>query len=130
MEKAPTERRTASAGWYRTGATDQYARQSEMAMTRLNADRFADETKTQVGDLLAEHYGPVDYLVRSVAAPRRRDPGTGHALSRSGDRPSRPTPLDSRRPGAAGAGHGPVRAQPAEAHERAHNALSLSVFVL
>lgn len=68
MEKAPTERRTASAGWYRTGATAQYARQSGTAMSWLNADCFADETKTQVGDLLAEHYGPVDYLIYSVAS--------------------------------------------------------------
>lgn len=81
MEKAPTERRTASAGWYRTGATARYARQAGTAMSWLNADCFADESKTQVGDLLAEHYGPVDYLIYSVAAPRRRDPDTGETHS-------------------------------------------------
>lgn len=81
MEKAPTERRTASAGWYRTGATAECARQAGIAMSWLNADCFADETKTQIGDLLAERYGPVDYLIYSVAAPRRRDPDTGETHS-------------------------------------------------
>ncbi|SDJ71519.1 enoyl-[acyl-carrier protein] reductase / trans-2-enoyl-CoA reductase (NAD+) [Actinopolyspora mzabensis] len=81
MEKAPTERRTASAGWYRTRAMARCAERTGTAMSWLNADCFTDETKDRVCDLLAERYGPVDYLVYSVAAPRRRDPDTGDTHS-------------------------------------------------
>lgn len=73
-EKSWSERRTASAGWYRTIATSQLAAHAGTHMEFVNADCFADATKTEVVDLIAERFGPVDYLIYSVAAPRRVDP--------------------------------------------------------
>ncbi|GAB3834158.1 trans-2-enoyl-CoA reductase family protein [Kribbella italica] len=76
FEKAPA-RRTATAGWYRTAATAAYAEQAGRKFHFVNADAFADTTKDEVLDLVAKEFGPVDYLIYSVAAPRRVDPRTG-----------------------------------------------------
>ena len=76
FEKAPTVRRTATAGWYRTAATAAYAKDVQSDFHFVNADAFADTTKDDVLDLLQEKFGGVDYLIYSVAAPRRVDPRT------------------------------------------------------
>ena len=76
LEKAPG-RRTGTAGWYRTAATAGLAASLGSDFTFLNADAFSDQTKDQAASILARRYGPVDYLVYSVAAPRRTDPDTG-----------------------------------------------------
>ncbi|WP_329275142.1 enoyl-[acyl-carrier-protein] reductase FabV [Streptomyces sp. NBC_00691] len=77
FEKAPA-RRTGTAGWYRTAATARLARQHGRDMVFLNGDAFGDAMKEQVADLLTERFGGrLDYLVYSVAAPRRTDPDTG-----------------------------------------------------
>ncbi|MEV5238424.1 enoyl-[acyl-carrier-protein] reductase FabV [Streptomyces cinnamoneus] len=78
FEKAPTERRTATAGWYRTAATADIARAAGRDMVFLNGDAFSDAMKDQVADLVEQRFGGrLDYLVYSVAAPRRTDPVTG-----------------------------------------------------
>ncbi|ADB34054.1 Trans-2-enoyl-CoA reductase (NAD(+)) [Kribbella flavida DSM 17836] len=77
FEKAPTVRRTATAGWYRTAATAAYAERAGRSFHCVNADAFADTTKADVLDLVEREFGGVDYLVYSVAAPRRVDPRTG-----------------------------------------------------
>lgn len=78
FEKAPTERRTATAGWYRTAATADIARTAGRDLVFLNGDAFSDTMKDQVADLLEQRFGgKLDYLIYSVAAPRRTDPDTG-----------------------------------------------------
>ncbi|MGH3686231.1 MAG: enoyl-[acyl-carrier-protein] reductase FabV [Pseudonocardiaceae bacterium] len=76
-EKSWSTRRTATAGWYRTIATAALARKAGTQLEFVNADCFADATKTDVMTMIAEQFGPVDYLIYSVAAPRRTDPVTG-----------------------------------------------------
>jgi enoyl-[acyl-carrier protein] reductase/trans-2-enoyl-CoA reductase (NAD+) len=73
----PPGRRTATAGWYRTIATAELAADLGREFCFVNADAFADTTKTEVADLIADRFGGLDYLVYSVAAPRRTDPRTG-----------------------------------------------------
>ncbi|MGW2347442.1 enoyl-[acyl-carrier-protein] reductase FabV [Actinacidiphila glaucinigra] len=78
FEKAPTERRTATAGWYRTAATADIARTAGRDLVFLNGDAFSDAMKNQVADLIERRFGGrLDHLVYSVAAPRRTDPDTG-----------------------------------------------------
>lgn len=78
FEKAPTERRTATAGWYRTAATASIARAAGRDLVFLNGDAFSDTMKKQVADLIEHRFGGrLDYLIYSVAAPRRTDPDTG-----------------------------------------------------
>ena len=57
FEKAPTHRRTATAGWYRTAATAAYAAERGSEFHFVNADAFADTTKADVLDLIAERFG-------------------------------------------------------------------------
>ncbi|MFF8289014.1 enoyl-[acyl-carrier-protein] reductase FabV [Streptomyces sp. NPDC016309] len=77
FEKAPTVRRTATAGWYRTAATADIARSAGRDMVFLNGDAFSDSMKEQVADLIEQRFGGrLDYLIYSVAAPRRTDPDT------------------------------------------------------
>ncbi|MEU0137637.1 enoyl-[acyl-carrier-protein] reductase FabV [Streptomyces sp. NPDC006296] len=73
----PAGHRSATAGWYRTVATDTLARALGSDFSFLNADAFADTTKAETLDLLAERFGGVDVLIYSVAAPRRTDPRSG-----------------------------------------------------
>jgi enoyl-[acyl-carrier protein] reductase / trans-2-enoyl-CoA reductase (NAD+) len=77
FEKGPTVRRTATAGWYRTAATAGFAEKAGRRFHFVNADAFADTTKADVLDLVETECGGVDYLIYSVAAPRRVDPRTG-----------------------------------------------------
>jgi enoyl-[acyl-carrier protein] reductase/trans-2-enoyl-CoA reductase (NAD+) len=77
FERPPTERRTATAGWYRTIATAQIAAEADRDFCFVNADAFADTTKEQVLDLIGQRFGGLDQLIYSVAAPRRTDPRTG-----------------------------------------------------
>lgn len=77
LEKAPSEHRTGTAGWYRTAATSRLAEQAGADMAFVNADAFADTTKTDLLNLLDNRYGPIDHLIYSVASPRRTDPVTG-----------------------------------------------------
>ncbi|MFJ5123078.1 enoyl-[acyl-carrier-protein] reductase FabV [Kitasatospora sp. NPDC088548] len=76
-EAPETERRTASAGWYRTAAAAALAAENGNDFTFVNADAFGADAKASVLDLVAAQYGPVDHLVYSLAAPRRTDPRTG-----------------------------------------------------
>jgi len=80
LEKAPG-RRTGTAGWYRTAATADLAASLGTDFTFLNVDAFSDAAKEQAAAILARRFGPVDYLVYSVAAPRRTDPETGITYS-------------------------------------------------
>lgn len=73
----PAGPRSATAGWYRTIATDAIARELGSDFVFRNADAFADTAKAETLDLLAERFGGVDYLIYSVAAPRRTDPRSG-----------------------------------------------------
>ncbi|MEX3099593.1 MULTISPECIES: enoyl-[acyl-carrier-protein] reductase FabV [unclassified Streptomyces] len=78
FEKAPTPRRTATAGWYRTAATADLARTAGRDLVFLNGDAFSDELKDQVAELIETRFGgKLDHLIYSVAAPRRTDPDTG-----------------------------------------------------
>ncbi|KDN85670.1 trans-2-enoyl-CoA reductase [Kitasatospora cheerisanensis] len=77
FEGAPSERRTGTAGWYRTAATAELAAGTDTDFVFVNADAFSSNAKEQALDLIAERFGPVDHLIYSLAAPRRTDPVTG-----------------------------------------------------
>ncbi|HEV2633945.1 MAG TPA: enoyl-[acyl-carrier-protein] reductase FabV [Actinocrinis sp.] len=81
FEKGP-DRRTGTAGWYRTAAADRLVRAHGHDFVFLNGDAFSDPVKDQVAELLQDRFGGrLDYLVYSVAAPRRTDPDTGTVYS-------------------------------------------------
>jgi enoyl-[acyl-carrier protein] reductase / trans-2-enoyl-CoA reductase (NAD+) len=77
FEKAPSARRTATAGWYRVITAAALAGKAGADFAFVNADAFADETKADVLDRIERRFGRLDHLVYSIAAPRRTDPATG-----------------------------------------------------
>jgi enoyl-[acyl-carrier protein] reductase/trans-2-enoyl-CoA reductase (NAD+) len=67
LERPATARRTASAGWYRVQAAAELSKDFEF----VNGDCFDPSTKDDVLTRFGQAYGQIDYLIYSVAAPRR-----------------------------------------------------------
>ncbi len=76
-ERPPTDRRTASAGWYNTHAFHRLAEEAGLKAETINGDAFSKEVLEETVDRLRAGLGPVDVLIYSLAAPRRVDPETG-----------------------------------------------------
>ncbi|UTP72861.1 trans-2-enoyl-CoA reductase family protein [Alteromonas sp. LMIT006] len=79
FEKAPTERKTGTAGWYNTAAFHAQAKQAGIEAHTINGDAFSNELKDQVIEKLRE-MGKVDMVIYSLASPRRTDPVTGETF--------------------------------------------------
>lgn len=77
FEKAPTERKTATAGWYNTAAFHKAAADKGLLAHTINGDAFSDAIKDDVIAYAKEHLGPIDLVIYSLASPRRTDPETG-----------------------------------------------------
>lgn len=77
FEKAPSEKKTGTAGWYNTAAFHQQAEQAGLYHKTLNGDAFSKEMKADVIAAIKEEMGQVDLVVYSLASPRRTDPETG-----------------------------------------------------
>ncbi len=77
FEKAPTERKTGTAGWYNTAAFHQQAKDAGLYAETLNGDAFSDELKTQTIEKIKADLGSIDLVIYSLASPRRTDPVTG-----------------------------------------------------
>ena len=80
FEKAPTERKTGTAGWYNTAGFHAKAKDAGLYANTLNGDAFSKELKTQVIDTLKADMGKVDLVIYSLASPRRTDPETGEVF--------------------------------------------------
>ncbi len=76
FEKEPSEKRTATAGWYNTAAFHQAAAQAGLAAHTINGDAFSNEIKAQVIEQIKASMGQVDLVIYSLASPKRFDPTT------------------------------------------------------
>ena len=75
FEKGPADDKTGTAGWYNSAEASRLARERGLTYRTINADAFDPATKQDVvQELRGGLYGPVDLLVYSLAAPRRRGP--------------------------------------------------------
>ncbi len=74
FEKEPSEKRTASAGWYNTRAYEIAAEQEGLYAKTLNTDAFSHQAKKDVIDIIKQDMGKIDLVVYSLASPRRKDP--------------------------------------------------------
>ncbi|MYM65046.1 enoyl-ACP reductase FabV [Pseudomaricurvus sp. HS19] len=81
FEKPPTDKRTASAGYYNTAAFEKFAHAEGLYAKTINGDAFSDACKEQAISMLKEGMGKVDLIVYSLGAPRRQDPKTGELYS-------------------------------------------------
>ncbi len=77
FEKPPTERKTASAGWYNSAAFEEEAQKAGLYAKSFNGDAFSEEMKTQVIETIKADLGKIDMVVYSLASPRRTDPTDG-----------------------------------------------------
>jgi len=77
FEKEPTDKKTASAGWYNTAAFEEAATKEGLYAKSFNGDAFSNEMKQQVIAAIKADLGQVDMIVYSLASPRRVDPNTG-----------------------------------------------------
>ena len=80
MEKAATEKKTATAGWYNTAAFDKAAKAAGLYSKSFNGDAFSHEMKAKVVETIKEDLGEVDLIVYSLASPVRRLPDTGEVV--------------------------------------------------
>jgi enoyl-[acyl-carrier protein] reductase/trans-2-enoyl-CoA reductase (NAD+) len=81
LEKASTATRTGTAGWYNNQALQKEAKKAGLSAWSINGDAFSTQTKSEVVRLVKEKLGQIDFLVYSIAAPRRIDPETGDIYS-------------------------------------------------
>ncbi len=77
FEKPPTERKTASAGWYNSAALEAAARADGLYARSINGDAFSGEIKRRAIREISASMGPIDCVVYSLASPRRTDPQSG-----------------------------------------------------
>jgi len=81
FEKPPTDKRTASAGYYNAAAFEDEAHKAGLYAKSINGDAFSDEVKAQAIDMIKADMGKVDLVIYSLASPRRKDPKTGELHS-------------------------------------------------
>jgi enoyl-[acyl-carrier protein] reductase/trans-2-enoyl-CoA reductase (NAD+) len=81
FEKPPTERKTASAGWYNTAAFQKAADEAGIWSKNINGDAFSHEIKAKAIETIKAELGEIDLIVYSLASPRRTDPDTGEVYS-------------------------------------------------
>lgn len=81
FEKPPTEKKTASAGWYNTAAFQAAADEAGIWSKSINGDAFSHEIKAKAIETIKEELGEIDLVIYSLASPRRTDPDTGEVYS-------------------------------------------------
>jgi len=77
FEREPTEKKTATPGWYNTKAFDAAAADAGLKAVSFNGDAFSHEMKQKVVDELKRQGRKADLVVYSLASPMRKDPDTG-----------------------------------------------------
>jgi enoyl-[acyl-carrier protein] reductase/trans-2-enoyl-CoA reductase (NAD+) len=77
FEKAPSEGKTASPGWYNSAAFETQAHTAGLYAKSINGDAFSNEIKKQTIDLIKADLGQVDLIIYSLASPVRMHPTTG-----------------------------------------------------
>lgn len=86
FEKAPTESKTASAGWYNNKAFEARAAEQGLYAKTLDGDAFSDAMRDRVLETIKADLGQIDLVVYSLASPVRQHPKT-EVLHRSSIKP-------------------------------------------
>jgi enoyl-[acyl-carrier protein] reductase/trans-2-enoyl-CoA reductase (NAD+) len=77
FEKAPTEGKPATPGWYNTAAFEEAAHKAGLYAKSINGDAFSNDIKQKTIDLIKQDLGQVDLIIYSLASPLRVHPATG-----------------------------------------------------
>lgn len=81
FEKEPTEKKTATPGWYNTVAFEKLAHEEGLYAKSINGDAFSDEVKEEAIKIIKEDMGKIDLVVYSLASPKRVHPKTKEVMS-------------------------------------------------
>jgi len=81
FERAGSEGKPGTAGWYNSAAFDKLATAEGLYAGSINGDAFSDEIKQQTIERIRRDLGQVDLVVYSLASPRRTHPKTGVTYS-------------------------------------------------
>ena len=77
FEKAGSEKKWGTPGWYNNLAFDQAAKEANIKSITIDGDAFSNEIKDQVVKAAKENNMVFDLVVYSLASPVRTDPATG-----------------------------------------------------
>ena len=80
FEKAATEKKTGTAGWYNSAAFEKYAAEAGLYAKSVNGDAFSNEARDQVIQLIKDDLGEIDMVVYSLASPVRKMPDSGEVI--------------------------------------------------
>lgn len=80
FEKAGTERKTGTAGYYNAAAFDKAAKEEGLYAKSFNGDAFSHEAKAKVIQAIKEDLGKIDLIIYSLAAPVRKLPDSGEVI--------------------------------------------------
>ncbi len=86
FEKAPSEGKTASPGWYNSVAFHKAAEKAGIYAKSINGDAFSNDVKTRTIEMIKSDLGKIDLVIYSLASPVRMHPTTG-VLHRSALKP-------------------------------------------
>jgi enoyl-[acyl-carrier protein] reductase / trans-2-enoyl-CoA reductase (NAD+) len=77
LERPPEGNKTATAGFYNSVAFHEFTKKDGLFSASINTDAFSDEAKRNVAEIVRNHFGKIDLLIYSLAAPKRMHPRTG-----------------------------------------------------
>ena len=80
-ERPGAPHRSATAGWYNSEAFQLEAERAGIPAWNINGDAFTEAVKAETVERIKADLGEVDFVVYSIAAPRRIDPATGDLYS-------------------------------------------------
>ncbi|HHO59039.1 MAG TPA: trans-2-enoyl-CoA reductase family protein [Thiotrichales bacterium] len=80
LEKPPTEKKPASAGWYNAGAFEKLAHEEGLYAKSINGDAFSNAMRDKAIEIIREDLGQVDLVVYSLASPVRKLPDSGETV--------------------------------------------------
>ena len=70
-EKQAQGTRTATPGWYKTRAFEEFAAEEGLYAKSINGDAFSIQVKEEAVELIRKDLGKIDMVIYSLAAPRR-----------------------------------------------------------
>ena len=81
FERAGSETKAGTAGWYNTAAFEQSAKEQGLYASSINGDAFSDAVKQRTIEVIKRDLGQVDLVVYSLASPKRTHPKTGQVFN-------------------------------------------------
>ena len=81
FERPGQGEKAGSAGWYNLAEVHRLAKAKGRQLETINGDAFSTAVKQQAIEALKARFGQVDYVVYSLASPKRTDPVDGQLYS-------------------------------------------------